>query len=290
MREIFGVQISVGAIINCEAKMTDALEGAYYEAKDYVEEAEVGYNDATGWYLFGELTTLWVMSTAQATIFRICKGGRDALKSVLGIFSGILVSDRHGVYSYWSPKLRQLCWSHLLRTFEKMASREGPSRKVGVALRRVGKQVFHEWHRFKRCEISRSTLRTYLLPLQKKLKQNLQRGTKCGHAQTERTCKRLLKNRFAIWTFVRVDGVDPTNNQSERALRSGVLWRKMAFGSWSKRGCLYVERMLTVSETCRQQNLSAFSFLCQAISANLCNSPVPSLLPSPEITTSAIAA
>jgi transposase len=63
----------------------------------------------------------------------------------------------------------------------------------------------------------------------------------------------LLAVEPALWTFVRVQGVEPTNNHIERLLRPAVLWRKRSFGSQSEAGCRWVERLLTVVQTRRLQ-------------------------------------
>ena len=86
----------------------------------------------------------------------------------------------------------------------------------------------------------------------------------------------------ALWTFARVEGVEPTNNVAERALRPVVLWRKGSFGSDSEAGSRFVERLLTVVATCRQQGRRLLDFLVAANEATLRGSPPPSLLPNPE--------
>jgi transposase len=85
----------------------------------------------------------------------------------------------------------------------------------------------------------------------------------------------------ALWTFTRVEGVEPTNNEAERALRPAVLWRKGGFGSDSEAGSRFVERLLTVAATCRQQSRSVLAFLVAAGEAALQGTVAPSQLPSP---------
>ena len=72
-------------------------------------------------------------------------------------------------------------------------------------------------------------------------------------AKTAATCANLLDLRPALWTFVRTEGVEPTNNDAERSLRHGVLWRHTSFGTHSAEGSRFVERLITVRETLRQQ-------------------------------------
>src|SRR5205823_12095918 len=95
-------------------------------------------------------------------------------------------------------------------------------------------------------------------------------------------CRALSKWWAALWTFVRMEGVEPTNNVAERALRPVVLWRKGSFGSDSAAGSRFAERLLTVVASCRQQGRRLLDFLVAAGAAALRGSPSPSLLPRPQ--------
>jgi len=94
-------------------------------------------------------------------------------------------------------------------------------------------------------------------------------------------CGNLLDSWPALWTFAYVDGVEPTNNAAERALRPAVLWRKGSFGTQSDAGSRFVERIMTVAATCKQQGRSLLDFLVAASTATRLGLPPPSLLPAP---------
>jgi transposase len=98
--------------------------------------------------------------------------------------------------------------------------------------------------------------------------------------KTAALCREFHKWWDALWTCTRVEGVEPTNNVSERALRPAVLWRKGSFGSDSAAGSRFAERLLTVAATCRQQGRRLLDFLLAAGKAALQGTAAPSLLPS----------
>ncbi len=79
--------------------------------------------------------------------------------------------------------------------------------------------------------------------------------------------------------FVQVDGVEPTNNTAERAIRPGVLWRKGSCGTQSDAGSRYVESLMTVVATLQQQQRNVLEYLTVAHEAALRGEAVPSLLP-----------
>ena len=106
----------------------------------------------------------------------------------------------------------------------------------------------------------------------------LEQGCRGADAKTATFCANLLALEPALWTFAQVAGVEPTNNHAERLLRSGVLWRKNAFGCHSEAGCRFAERMLTVVQTLRLQRRSVVDYLYRALVAHRSGAPAPALL------------
>ena len=101
---------------------------------------------------------------------------------------------------------------------------------------------------------------------------------------TARTCAKIRKVFPTLWLFVEREGVEPTNNAAERALRHAVLWRKISGGTHSELGSRFVERILTVVATLRQQDRNVLAFLRSACDAQLNGSRSPSLLPTSGLT------
>ena len=111
----------------------------------------------------------------------------------------------------------------------------------------------------------------------------LRKGTTCSHPGTAGTCRDILKREEALWTFVDVPGVEPTNNLAERQIRPGVLWRKGSFGTQSAAGSRFVERIMTVVSTLKQQGRNVLDYLAEACEAANQGRPAPSLLPAEPI-------
>lgn len=143
-------------------------------------------------------------------------------------------------------------------------------------------RLYALWHRFRAGEYDRQALRRRLIPLQARMGRLLRHGVESSDRKVAGLCRGLRKWWPALWTFARVEGVEPTNNVSERALRPAVLWRKGSFGSDSERGSRFVERLRTVVVTRRQQGRPLLDFLVEAGEAALRGRPPPSLLPTPE--------
>jgi transposase len=141
-------------------------------------------------------------------------------------------------------------------------------------------QMFTWWHRVREGTLQRSTFRSYMTPLRREVERLLEVGSGCEVPKTAGTCRDILKRRQALWTFVQVDGVEPTNNTAERAIRPGVLWRKGSSGTQSAKGSRFVESMLTVVSTLKQQQRNVLAYLTEACGVALHGEAAPSLLPT----------
>jgi transposase len=252
------------------------------EARAYVQKQASAHLDETGWREGGQRAWLWVAVTTWVTVFlvRLSRGGKVARDLLGTAFDGILISDRFSAYNWYPVRWRQLCWAHLLRDIEAMIGRGGRSKEIGEALRDQAYHMFHWWHRVRDGTLKRASFRTYMTSVRREVERLLEAGTRCGVPKTEGVCREILKLRQALWTFVHLEGVEPTNNAAERALRSGVLWRKSSFGTQSTQGSRFVETMMTVVATLKQQHRNPLDYLTAACEAALWDEAAPSLLPT----------
>jgi transposase len=193
-----------------------------------------------------------------------------------------LVTERWSAYPWYPSWRRQLCGAHLRRDLEAMIARGGRSQEIGEALRAQARQMFHWWHRVRDGTLAHPTFARDMGPVRREVERLLDAGQRCGVPKTAGTCREILKLRQALWTFVRHEGVEPTNNAAERAIRPGVRWRKGSFRTQSAEGSRFVEVLLTVVATLKPQHRNVLAYVTAACEAALCGQPAPSLLPTPE--------
>jgi transposase len=142
--------------------------------------------------------------------------------------------------------------------------------------------MFSLWHRVRDGTQTWPDFQTAMKPIQTRVGELLREGAqRLPQEKTGRTCAKILKLEVALWTFVRVAGVEPTNNGAERPLRRAVLWRRRSFWTQSAEGSRFVERILTVVTTLRQQKRDVLDYLTEACAAAIRGDPPPSLLPKP---------
>jgi transposase len=280
--EFFGLPLSLGSVVALQQTASAALEGAYDSIHTAVQQQDRCNVDETGWKEAGKRRWLWTMVTAIATCFVVTSSrAGPTLRQLLGeTFAGILTSDRHRLYLKQPPERHQLCWSHLIRNFQALVDRGGALGVWGADFLELSRVVFRLWHLYREGTIDRTTLQDVMVPLQAVFHALLWRGARRCDAP-EGLCQELLAHEAALWTFVRDERVEPTNNAAEQALRGAVIWRKSCFGAHSAEGNRFVERILTVSATCRKQQRHLLTFVTEAIAAHWARRPAPTLLSTP---------
>jgi transposase len=238
--------------------------------------------DETGWRQEQRRAWLWTVVTAELTAFWIDRSrGGAVVDALLGAdFAGVVGSDRWSADNRFPAERRALCYAHLKRDFQALVDRGWAAAPVGRWGLAEIERLFALWHRFRAGACDRPELQRRLIPLQARLGRLLRRGQESPDRKAAGLCRELTKWWAALWTFARVDGVEPTNNVSERALRPAVLWRKGSFGSDSEAGSRFAERLLTVVASCRQQGRRLLDLLVAAGEAALLGTAAPSLLSS----------
>lgn len=267
--EICGVPCSKGHVSELEAKATAALAEPVREIAAAIAEQPNLKIDETPFKRGRTKTWLWTFVASGFTLFvmRPTRGASVLVETIGDSFRGSINCDRAKMYFQFDTL--QWCWSHLRRDFQAMVdSKDGAVRRLGHDLMRETKTLFSEVARCRDGTIRHSTMVRNLRPVRRKVERLLLRGF---GTQANGTCRELFRHRENLWTFLRDENVEPTNNAAERSLRHGVIWRKLTHGTRSERGDRFVETMLTVIETCRQQNRSVIQCVKTALNPAIQN-------------------
>lgn len=244
--------------------------------------ARVVNADETRWPQAGRTQWLWVVVSGLVSVFTIAASrGSQVIKELLGEdYTGVVGSDRYSGYAWLDATWRQVCWAHLKRDLQGLVDRGGAAEEIGTAALALVHDLFTVWHQFRGGHLDRAGLIAQLQPVQDAFDALLDAGIACADPKATGLCRALDRLWPALWTFVDADGVDPTNNAAERALRPAVLWRKGSFGTQSDAGARFVERLLTVTATCHQQGHSVLDYLTDVCTAAQRGLPAPALLPA----------
>jgi transposase len=276
--DLFGLSISTGMVAKLERSTADALQQPMAELEEYIRTQPANV-DETSWREARQRVWLWVVVTPLVTVFHIAatRCGKVAGALLGSAYRQVVTSDRWKAYTGF--RRRQFCWSHLRRDFQAMIDRQNSGMPVGEKLLDLSDRMFAWWHRVREGTLARSSFQVYIGGLRAEVREVLSQGSASGCPKTAATCRNLIAHEPKMWAFVWHEGVEPTNNAAERALRHAVLWRKGSGGTDSSRGSRFVERVLSVRETCRQQGRGLLEYLVECCQAHLEAKRVPSLLP-----------
>ncbi len=268
---------SAGWLVALQNRVAQAVQPAYDELAQQLPTQPVLLIDESPTKQGQVKAWVWTFVAATFTFFA-CRTSRAATVplQLLGAgYAGVINCDRARMY--WAFGRLQWCWAHLKRDFQALIDSPCTVRKrLGHDLLRQTKALFALWQKVRDGTLSRHAFVGQMQPIRARVEEYLLRGY--FDARVSGFCKELWEHRERLWTFVDVDGVEPTNNGAEQALRHAVIWRKLSFGTQSASGSRFVESLLTVIETCRRQHRNVFQWLIEAVQADFNGQVAPSLM------------
>ena len=277
---LFGVPCCPGWVVKQQQRATAALKPCYDEVQAALPRAAIVHCDETPFKQGTAKAWIWTMVAGTFTFFaiRLTRAAVVPLALLGQAFAGAVVSDRYAGYNAFNNR-RQVCWAHLKRDFQSLIDAGGDGAIIGRRLMESLKEMFQLWHLYRAGRIRHDTLRKKIeSACWSQVDHTLEDGQRCRHAPTVSLCNDLFARFDQLWLFLEIPGLEPTNNRGERSLRHAVIWRKLSFGTQSESGSRFVETLLTVIETCRQQQRHPIDFLTATIEALATNKPAPKLI------------
>src|SRR5215471_203539 len=282
LAQVLGIEISLGSTQKCWEEASQAVAAPCQELEQQLKDEPVLNVDETGWRTNGDKRFLWAFVAARFVVYTVAASrGSEVLIRLLGaVFQGILCSDRFSAYLKYHKGTAQFCWAHLKRNllgmveFTKSSAVERFCRDALAQHARL----FRLWHKFRGGQIDRCQLILRSIPIEKRIVDLAEQHLDSQHREVRNLAAALFEHNERLFTFLEHEGVEPTNNSAERALRTGVQWRKICFGNRSAKGELATARLLTVAETCELQDLNILAYLSAAIACHRRRQPAASLL------------
>ena len=283
LEQVLGVEMSLGSTQKCWEEASQSVALPCQELEEQLKDEPVLNVDETGWRTNGDKRYLWAFVALQYVVYTVAATrGSAVLVRLLGaVFRGVLCSDRFGAYLKYHSGKAQFCWAHLKRNLLgilDLSKNSAVERFCRNALAQHAR-LFRLWHKFRSGQIDRQQLLVRSLPIQKKICTLAEQHLNSRNREVGNLARALYEHNERLYTFLEHEGVEPTNNSAERALRTGVQWRKICFGNRSASGELATARLLTVSETCKLQQLNILGYLSIAIAAHRRHLRAATLLP-----------
>jgi transposase len=278
--DAFGIPLSTGAVCAIEQDVSSALAAPVEEARMVVREQPVVHVDETGWREDKKKAWLWTAVTTAAVVFQVARSrGSSVARELLGAeFRGRLVTDRWSAYNWVDATQRQLCWAHLARDLQGMVERCGIGGRLATLMVAEVDKMFAWWARVRDGTLSRVEFQKKMKSVRTEVERLLEEASLRAESKTAGMSSEILKLRCALWTFVDQEGIEPTNNAAERAIRPAVLWRKGSFGTDSAAGSRFAERVLSAVATIRMRGGNVLRYLTAATAQYRDSRTAPSLI------------
>jgi transposase len=280
VQEVCNIPCSDGLVVKMQDIAAAAVEPAYAELAAALPKQDSLNLDESPTKEGPNRSWLWAFVSTYFALYVLAPTRKGIVAaSLLGPgYSGTVHCDRARMYLQFSSL--QWCWAHLMRDFQSLVDAgNGVQKRLGWDVLREAREMFRLVQRVRDGTLEREMFRELMKPIRRKIEEYLLRGVFSGDRRLRGLCMSLHAGRENLWRFVDEEGVEPTNNAAERALRPAVIWRKISHGSKSASGSRFIERMLTVIETCRLQGRSAYAYLTDAVTARFAGRACPSLTP-----------
>ena len=291
LADVLGIEISLGSTQKAWEEVSQAVEQPVGQLQEQLPRETVLNVDETGWRTNGDKRWIWALVARQFVFYVVASTrGAEVLVSLLGaVYRGILCNDRWVVYLTYHSGRMQLCWAHLKRNIQGIAdyARTPSARQFCRDALAIIARLFRLWYRFRGDlrdrrgnpqPIDRQQLLEKSIPLQKKLFALAEAHLDDEDREVRNLATALFIHFERLFTFLKEEGVEPTNNSVERSLRTAVQWRKTSFGNRSRNGEIATARLLTVAQPCKRQQRHVLGYLTDAVRCHRRQAPAPSLL------------
>jgi len=274
LQDWLGLYLSVGVINQSITEGGRAVAPVQEQLITEIEQSELLHADETGWKENGRLVWLWVLITPTVTLFLIGGRGWHVIAEALEGFAGWLMSDGYQAYRKYGKRLR--CLAHLIR------KARGLSESLNQDAQLFGEKLLEEMVKFIK-GVYRARAGPEINPKEEfaeplaELKAWCQKHRDSDHQKTRQLAREFLNDWEAIWTVLDHPELPLTNNIAERALRHWVIARKISYGTRTQQGSRALALLASVIDTCRQRNVSPWTYLAEVVAERRNNNPAPPL-------------
>jgi transposase len=258
---LFGLTISQGAIANVLARAGEAFAAPAERIAAEVRKAEAIASDETSARVKGKTWWQWTFGCATAVYFVIAetRGKCVPTQFLAGAKPKMWLSDRLPAQCRHAEE-HQFCLAHLIRDAQYAIDHGDTVFAPGFkALLKDACAVGR-----RRPDLADATIAAHRRRLERELERLLARKPTDAEGRKLRDAI-YLDCRGKLFVFLKRRDVEPTNNESERALRPSVIFRKVTNGFRSEWGAQAYAALCSIVETGRRNGRSALTAIREAL-------------------------
>lgn len=268
--DLFGLSISEGAIAASLARTATRLSTPYASLREQVRGSPVVGSDETRARVAGRTGWHWVVQSAAAVYHWVAKSrAANELSDFFGErLPRVQVSDLYPGQLASPVPQKAVCQAHQLRDLRYAA--EAGDTEYAPKMARLIRTAIRLW---KRREALPGSLYRHQATRIMRLAHPLGFGPEPSHWAGAALQRRYQRVEASWWVFLERDDVEPTNNASERALRTVVVHRKVTGCFRSQAGADGYARFVSVAQTAQKQGQPIFPTLLALLAPHLV--PIP---------------
>ena len=262
---MFGLRICPSSVNNIIHRIERYMgEKRYQKLREEIRQSAHAGMDETSHRHRGENWQMLAVTTAKTAFYKFMSSRRYGLIRRLPMPKESISCDGYRAYDSCGLPL-QRCWAHALRKARQPPyyfQSDGDKRRYVGFVKRLGK-LFHQAKRQK--HRSAGLQKKY----DEKLKALLMPFAHDGEKNIRRVINYLLRYEGDWFLFLRLSGVEPTNNRTERAIRPMVIQRKVKQHTWSAAGRHGLEKTQSIYQTCRLNGENFVDIIRHDVELNL---------------------
>jgi hypothetical protein len=272
-KDVFGMPFVPASAMNFDRRIAALGHALHEDLRGKIRALTVAHGDETSWRIDGKGAQLWYVGNQDLAFYLAdpSRGGEVAVSIFGENWPGHLVADDYAGYNPVHPASRQSCLAHLSRKAKEIAQeilllpkplQDRNSLSFCSRLRDFLSDCCALGRKRNSGRISFSKAQARKPELQRRLDTICQ--TQLSYPNAENLRQRLIdpqRDANRIFTFLDVNGMEPTNNQAEQSLRFPVIFRKICFGNRSELGAQTFSVNLSLITTAKRQARDPLAFL-----------------------------
>ena len=274
-----GIALSKGSISKVLLEVGRAVSYLQPELIAALRASGLLHVDETSWKEHKITRWLWVAVGDQVVYFAVGARSLEMAQSIIGDFSGVLMTDGYLTYRSLANRIR--CWAHLDRKAKALAESYDKSASIfGLRMVRALKSMQDSIYRMREMSQEHRAIEAALADetrievLAECIKQEDARNEKARAFAGE-----ILNDIQAIFRILKEPELPLTNNRAEQAIRPLVILRKISYGSKTDEGSRAISLLASVTTTVFVRGQHAWNFLADLINKRRTGHPPPSLPP-----------
>ena len=263
LRTGFALSLTPASVNAIVGRVAGAACREYNEPKERIRRSDIAYVDETSFSVLGKNQWVWIFRTLHDILLVVRPSrGSPVLKEILGLdYQGKVICDCWRAYDFLG--ILQRCWAHLLRKAEDLKETV-----FGMHLYEKLKSMFKEIKRFNRTNPTTEERAAKYETMTKELKATIKYYSRYDELKGIIT---YIGNNIGNWfTCVKYEGIEPTNNFAEQALRETVIVRRIIGAFRSENGKQNYETLASLLSSWQLNNLDIKEKLRSTLIKNLC--------------------